>query len=121
MMIICTSKHKYTYVERYVNFTKKGETGVCDEFRIIFYTALAWNAAVFLIYGIDKYKAKKGLRRISERALVTAALFFGGAGALCGMVVFNHKTSKIKFRILIPLSFIILFSALCFAKAYFLK
>ena len=28
---------------------------------------------------------------------------FGGIGAMFGMVVFNHKTSKIKFRILIPI------------------
>ena len=32
-------------------------------------------------------------------------VFFGGAGALFGMVVFNHKTSKMKFRIFVPLFF----------------
>ena len=32
---------------------------------IILYYLLAVNIATFLLYGIDKYKAKKGKRRIS--------------------------------------------------------
>lgn len=62
-----------------------------------------WNILVFLLYGFDKYCAKKSRRRISEKTLVLSALFEGAIGAIFAMVIFNHKTSKAKFRFLIPL------------------
>ena len=65
--------------------------------------ALVWNLIVFFIYGIDKSKARREARRISEKFLLVVALIFGAVGAMFGMVVFNHKTSKMKFRILVPL------------------
>lgn len=68
---------------------------------------LLWNVFVFFFYGVDKLKAKKSRRRISEATLVTVAFFFGGVGALLGMVVFNHKTSKMKFRIWVPVAAIL--------------
>ena len=37
----------------------------------------AWNLIVFLIYGLDKLKAKAEKWRISEKALLLMALFFG--------------------------------------------
>ena len=61
------------------------------------------NVFTFLLYGYDKMKAKRKGFRVPEGILLTLALFFGGAGALFGMVVFNHKTSKMKFRIIVPL------------------
>lgn len=67
---------------------------------------LAWNVLVCFIYGIDKFCARKGFRRISERTLLSAAFMFGGAGAMFGMVLFNHKTSKHKFRFLVPIAVI---------------
>ena len=68
---------------------------------------LMWNIFVMLIYGIDKFQAKTGGRRIRERVLLTCAFLLGGWGAMFGMVAFNHKTSKMKFRILVPVSVII--------------
>ena len=64
---------------------------------------LIWNIVVMLVYGADKIKARKGNHRISESALMLCAFLFGGPGAMFGMVVFNHKTSKTKFRIFVPL------------------
>ena len=64
---------------------------------------LIWNLVVFFIYGIDKSKARREARRISEKFLLLVALIFGAVGAMFGMVVFNHKTSKMKFRLLVPL------------------
>lgn len=58
---------------------------------------------VILIYGIDKMLAKQQKRRISEAVLLTCAFLLGGLGAMFGMVLFNHKTSKLKFRFLVPL------------------
>ncbi len=73
--------------------------------------ALAWNCVVFILYGIDKYKAKHRKWRISELMLVASAYIFASIGAMLGMIVFNHKTSKTKFRVLIPLSFV--FNIIC--------
>ena len=68
---------------------------------------LTLNVFVFLLFGYDKLMAKKKGWRIPELVLLLLAFFFGGAGALFGMVVFNHKTSKMKFRVFVPL-FVIL-------------
>lgn len=66
-----------------------------------------WNIFVFILYGIDKLNARAHRRRIRETTLISVAFVLGGAGAMFGMIVFNHKTSKIKFRILIPLAMIV--------------
>ncbi len=72
---------------------------------------LIWNVIVMLVYGIDKLLAKMGKRRVSEDALLLCAFLLGGCGAMFGMVLFNHKTSKMKFRILVPLTVIISIAA----------
>ena len=72
---------------------------------------LAWNSIVMLIYGADKLKAKRGARRIREASLLYCSFMLGGLGAMFGMVLFNHKTAKIKFRLLVPLSFIVSIAA----------
>ena len=73
----------------------------------VIYFLLTLNSAVFLLYGADKSRAKRGEWRISENALIVPAFFLGASGALLGMVVFNHKTSKTKFRALIPAAFLV--------------
>ncbi len=65
-----------------------------------------WNLISFFMMGIDKYKAKKDKNRISEKTLILSALLMGGVGITAGAVVFHHKTQKLKFRILLPLSII---------------
>jgi uncharacterized membrane protein YsdA (DUF1294 family) len=62
---------------------------------------LAVNALVMLLYGADKLKAQRGMWRIPEKVLIGAAVF-GVFGAAAGMLVFHHKTRKLKFRIAIP-------------------
>jgi uncharacterized membrane protein YsdA (DUF1294 family) len=54
---------------------------------------LACNVIAFLLFGIDKRRAKQNNWRISERTLIIAA-FFGPLGALWGMMAFHHKTAK---------------------------
>ena len=75
---------------------------------------LAWNIIVMFIYGIDKIQAKREKRRISEKALLSCAFLLGGYGAIFGMILFNHKTSKIKFRILVPIATVVTITAICF-------
>ena len=67
----------------------------------------AWNVITFLMYGIDKAKAKKDKRRISEKALLLVALIMGALGALLGMIVFRHKTQKAKFTIGVPVCLLV--------------
>ncbi len=64
---------------------------------------IIWNIIVFLIYGIDKWRSRNKKWRTSEFSLLSCAFFFGAAGALFGMVIFNHKTSKPNFRYVVPI------------------
>ena len=64
---------------------------------------LAINIATFLLYGIDKYKAKKSKWRISEATLLTMAAIGGSIGAWAGTLLWHHKTMHKKFKYGIPL------------------
>jgi uncharacterized membrane protein YsdA (DUF1294 family) len=66
----------------------------------IFYIFL--NASSFALYGMDKFKARKGTWRVSEQSLLIAS-FFGPIGAWFGMQHFRHKTQKPIFKFLVPL------------------
>ena len=68
---------------------------------------LAVNIASFLLYGIDKYKAKKGKWRISEATLLTMAAIGGSIGAWAGMRIWHHKTMHKKFKYGIPVIIIL--------------
>lgn len=80
---------------------------------LLFGFLLGINALTFLLYGLDKWKAKHHKWRIPEKTLLGIALLGGSLGALCGMRVFHHKTKHWQFRILIPV-FIVLHSILLF-------
>ena len=66
------------------------------------YYLLAINAVAFIMYGIDKYKAKKAKWRISEAPLLLLAVLGGSIGAWMGMKVWHHKTMHKKFKYGIP-------------------
>ena len=66
------------------------------------YYFLAINAIAFIMYGIDKYKAKKAKWRISEATLLLLAVVGGSIGAWMGMKVWHHKTMHKKFKYGIP-------------------
>ena len=68
---------------------------------------LVINIVTFLVMGIDKWKAKRGSWRIQESALFTFVIFGGGIGGILGMIVFHHKTKKLKFQIGFPLILIL--------------
>ena len=63
---------------------------------------LAVNIISFILYGIDKYKAKKGQWRISEATLLLMAVIGGSIGAWAGMRIWHHKTMHKKFKYGIP-------------------
>ncbi len=55
------------------------------------------NTISFLFYGLDKFKAIKKSRRISEKFLFGLSFMGGSLGCLLGMAVFRHKIRKVKF------------------------
>ena len=63
---------------------------------------VAINVITFIMFGADKARAAKGRWRISESALILAALLGGSTGALAGMRIFHHKTKHRKFTLGIP-------------------
>ena len=66
------------------------------------YYLLGINAVTFIVYGIDKYKAKKAKLRIPEATLLLLAVLGGSIGAWMGMKVWHHKTMHKKFKYGIP-------------------
>ena len=78
----------------------------------LIYYELIINLLAFVLFGVDKYKAKRGQWRISEWRLMLLSLFGGGAGALCGMYVWRHKTQHKLFVIGVPLLVILHFALL---------
>ena len=73
----------------------------------LLYYLIVINIVTFVVYGIDKLKAKQGSWRISEATLLILAAIGGSIGALLGMKVWHHKTMHKKFKYGLPLILII--------------
>ena len=58
------------------------------------------SITAFILYGVDKSKAKKKKWRIKENTLIGVGFFGGSVGALLGMKFFCHKTKHNYFWIL---------------------
>lgn len=71
-------------------------------YRTSIYILVAINLFTFILFGIDKLKAKRGKWRIEEKTLLIAALAGGSIGALLGMKIFHHKTQHKKFKYFVP-------------------
>lgn len=69
---------------------------------LLFVYLVCINVVTFFIYGMDKWKAKKGKHRISEKSLLILAALGGSLGAGIAMWFFRHKTKKVKFYLGIP-------------------
>lgn len=63
---------------------------------------VAINVVTFVMYGIDKWKAKHNKWRIPEATLLGLAVVGGSVGAWSGMKVWHHKTMHKKFKYGIP-------------------
>ena len=64
---------------------------------LLFYGALI-QVLTFLVWGLDKWKARRDKRRISERTLLLLTLAGGGLGAWAGVRLFRHKSKKRSFQ-----------------------
>ena len=74
-----------------------------DHIALFLYYLKAINVVTFLVYGVDKAKAKRSKWRISEATLLGLAVVGGSIGALLGMKVWHHKTLHKKFKYGLPL------------------
>lgn len=104
-------------MHRYGNYNK-GNNNVMRN--IIICIVIIINVITLIVYGIDKFKARKGFWRISEQMLLSLATFGGSIGAWLGMKVWHHKTMHVKFKYGIPLIFAIHISILLYTT-YFLS
>lgn len=77
------------------------------------------NLLAFVLYGIDKVKAKKKAYRIPERTLLWMARIGGGVGSWIGVMVFHHKTKHAKFKIVVPLWTVIWLVVLILLSNYY--
>ena len=65
------------------------------------------NIVTFIVFGVDKTKAKNHSWRVPEKTLFLLAIIGGSVGAIIGMHTFRHKTRKWYFAIGMPLILIV--------------
>lgn len=68
---------------------------------------LIWNVLLMAVMGFDKYQAKRGKQRVSERTLFTGAFCLGALGVWAGMYCFRHKTKHLSFKLGIPVLLVV--------------
>ncbi len=63
----------------------------------------AWNAATWAVYRIDKARAGRAGRRISERTLLVMAALAGSPGALVAVYAHRRRHKAAKRSFVVPL------------------
>lgn len=81
---------------------------------LLIYYLLGINAVTFALYGIDKFKSKKGWWRIPEKTLLMLTVIGGSMGALCGIRLFHHKTRHKKLYLGVPILLVIQIALICY-------
>lgn len=76
-----------------------------DVFKIILAYLYTVNLLALGLFGFDKYRARRGGRRIPELWLLAVAVIGGSVGAIGGMLSFRHKTRKPRFSVGLPVIF----------------
>ena len=85
--------------------------------------ALLWavwlviNLITFILYGVDKRRAKRGQWRIPEKTLLTGTWLLGGVGAWLAMRTFRHKTKHIAFQVSAPVGAVLSLALMLLASA----
>lgn len=69
----------------------------------LWYYFAAVNILLYILMGIDKFKAIKQKRRIPEKVLFLFAIIGGALGGTLGMLSFHHKTKHWYFEVFFPL------------------
>ena len=74
---------------------------------MLIYIFLMMNVLTFVVFGLDKWKARRGRWRVPEATLLGLAALGGSVGAWLAMQLFRHKTQKKKFRYGVPAFFVL--------------
>ena len=74
---------------------------------VIIYYLIGINIVAFMVYGLDKLLAKLQSWRVPELWLLIFAAAGGSVGAYLAMQLFRHKTLHWRFRLGVPLLFIL--------------
>lgn len=77
------------------------------------------NVITFTLYAVDKFWSQTDHRRISENLLLGLTIAGGAYGAGMGMLLFRHKTLHRRFRIIVPICFVLWILLLVFLCLYF--
>lgn len=88
---------------------------------ILWGTWLAINLITFILYGVDKRRAKKGAWRIPEKTLLTCTWLLGGVGAWLAMRMFRHKTKHIAFQVSAPIGAVLSLTLMALASGKLLN
>lgn len=75
------------------------------------------NIITFMLFGIDKLKAKFNKWRIKESYLILLCIMGGALACVISMKLFNHKKNKNLFKYLVP--FILFIQIIIFWVMYF--
>ncbi len=75
--------------------------------KIILIVILAVSLINFIVYGVDKLKAKSGAFRVPEKVLLSLSFLGGALGGILAMNLFRHKTKHWYFWVVNVLSLII--------------
>jgi uncharacterized membrane protein YsdA (DUF1294 family) len=65
------------------------------------------NLITLIMFGMDKSRAKQGRARISEVNLFLLSFIGGVWGGILGMLMFRHKTRKLRFKAVMALILIL--------------
>ena len=82
---------------------------------------LAINLITFILYGVDKRRAKKGAWRVPEKTLLTGTWLLGGVGAWLAMRTFRHKTKHIAFQVSAPVGAVLSLTLMALASGKLLN
>ena len=72
---------------------------------IIYFVSI--NVITFVVYALDKRKAKQSKWRIRESTLLWLAAIGGSIGALLAMKILRHKTLHNQFKYGVPLILVV--------------
>ncbi|MBR5712787.1 MAG: DUF1294 domain-containing protein [Lachnospiraceae bacterium] len=77
---------------------------------------IGMSVLAFVLFGVDKSRAKKEKRRIPEKRLIAVTVLGGAIGSGLGMLAFWHKIRKKKFYVTVPVCAVLtlLIAAGCF-------
>ncbi len=91
------------------------------DIKIVIIYLIIISAVSVIITVFDKYAARRGMYRISERALLTAAAIGGSVAMYVTMLVIRHKTKHAKFMLGIPVIIVLQILLFVFFRDKILK